>query len=466
MSSIALLSSIAKLFQRPVGVGRRRTGDLGADRPAGPTEWRIAFPSPLYDKLAEFLIGTDLENGCYMTADVYSSHSISCMCVRTLILPDENSWNEQTLGSLDPTSTYLNKAITKADETEASLIFVHTHPSSDAPPEFSVIDQDTNAVFFRDIVPLLDHRPVGSMVMSRAGMDAVIGHGGSEHRVSRIDVVGKTLAYVRQEAELVGSSERFKRQEAMLGPIIQDRIRHLDVCVVGAGGIGSGVATQLARLGAGRIRLIDPDVLEESNVHRLHGSNMRQVGQPKVDVVKDHLGSFADASVDAVCGDVCDARNADAVLGADVVMCCTDSMKSRDRLNSMALNHYKPLIDVGCNVVTGERFESTIYSQLVTPATACLWCTGQIDGRRLADEFLTKDQRKEKELQGYYEPNQPSTVTLTTWAACLATDKLLSLLGLYGKRESASYVDVTGEFCMHRTPPIKKGCFCEKFRFG
>lgn len=185
-----------------------------------------------------------------------------------------------------------------------------------------------------------------------------------------------------------------------------------------------------------------------------------------MDVVKAHLESFSEAGVDAVRGDVRDNSALGEALGADVTVCCTDSMRSRDRLNEASLDRYKPLIDAGCNVVTGERFEATAYSQLVTPSTACLWCTGQIDGRRMADEFLTEDQRKEKEKRGYYRPGQPATVTLTTWAACMAVDKLLGLLGLYGKRESHSYVDITGEFCMHRTPPIKDGCVCEKFRFA
>ena len=456
----SLLSMIRGLARGRGGAAPKDSG--GTD---GRAEWRISFPSPLYDRLAGFLTGTDLENGCYMTADLYSSRAVSDMSVRTLILPEPGSWNEQTRGSLDPSSAYLNRAVTAAEDAGACLVFVHTHPSSDMPPEFSGMDRDTNAVFFRDVSALLGGRPLGSMVMSRAGMNAVVSHGGRDHRVSRIGVVGRTLEQAGGEQGRAAPGGRYERQEAMLGPAVQGRIRRLDACVVGAGGVGSAVAVQLARLGAGRIRLMDPDVLEESNVHRLHGSSMRQVGEPKVEVVKRHLESFSEARVDAVRGDVCDERHKEAALDADVLVCCTDSMKSRDRLNEMALERYRPLIDVGCNVVAGRRFESTIYSQLVTPATACLWCTGQIDGLRLADEFLTEDQKKEKKRQGYYEPGQPSTVTLTTWAACLAADKLLGLLGLYGGRETASYVDVTGEFCMHRTPPIKKGCLCEKFRF-
>lgn len=432
----------------------------------------MSFPSDLHGRLVGFLTGTDpLENGCYLTADWHASAKGQRMLVRTAILPGRGSWNAQSEGSLDPSSAYLNHAVGEADDAGACLLFIHTHPSSDHPPEFSSIDEATNGRFFRDVPPMLDGRPVGSIVMSRAGMHAVVHHGGEDHAVRRIDVVGGTLERadraMPERPAGGGPPAAYARQEAMLGPGVQGRIRNLDVCVVGVGGVGSSVAAQLARLGAGRIRLVDPDVLEESNIHRLYGSEPRHVGTPKVDVVREHLESFSSSDVRAVRGDICDDGHLDAALDADVTICCTDSMKSRDRLNEASLRYYRPLIDVGCNVVTKGRFESTVYAQAVTPSTACLWCTGQINAMMLADECLPEGQRRAKADLGYYEPHQPATITLTTWAACLGMDKLFSLLGLYGGGHgSASYVDITSEFCHHRTPAIKDGCVCKKLRFA
>lgn len=265
---------------------------------------------------------------------------------------------------------------------------------------------------------------------------------------------------------------RNARQAAVLGPSVQGLVQALDVCVVGVGGVGSAVAVQLARMGVGRIRLVDGDLVEASNANRLYGCEPRHEGIPKVEAVGSHLRSFSASDIVGIRAYMADALGGDGpVASSDAVMCCTDNLRSRDRLNEAALRWHKPLIDAGCNVAAGggkgrRSPESTAYAQLVTPETACLWCTGQIDGRRLGDEFLSGAQREAKEAAGYCEPDQPSLVTYTTWAACLATDKLLGFLGLYGDRSDASYVDIAGEFCRHRSPRIKAGCVCEELRRG
>ena len=430
--------------------------------------WILSFPAGLYSRLERFLQSAEpLENGCYLVADWRDLGPVQRLLVRTAVLPDERSWNAQARGRLDPSSRYLNRAVGEVEEAGSCLLFVHTHPSSLHPPRFSSLDESTNDVFFRDMSAMLDGRPACSAVLSGAGMHAVVHHEGRDHRARRIEVVGRTLERADRAGEPPpGRSPAHARQEAMLGSV-QGRIRSLDVCVAGTGGVGSCVAAQLARLGAGRIRLVDPDVLEESNVSRVYGSRPDQVGCPKVDVVAKYLRSFSRSEVRAVRGDICDDEHLSRALGADVLVCCTDNMKSRDKLNEASLLNYRPLIDVGCNVVARGRLESTAYAQSVTPETACLWCTGQIDGKRLGDEFLPEEQRRAKAEAGYYEPHQPSTVTLTTWAACLGVDKIFALLGLYGKgRSSVSYVDVAGEFSHHRSPAVKEGCVCAPLRFG
>lgn len=443
------------------------TADGRQKRAGSGPRWTVSFPAGLYRRLTSFLESAEpLENGCYLTADWHAAGRVRRMLVRSAVLPDERSWNAQGKGSLNPSSRYLNRAVGEAERAGSSLLFVHTHPSSDHPPAFSGVDEATNEVFFRDMSSLLHGRPVGSAVLSRAGMHAVVHHEGRAHPAHRIEAVGSTLERAdRARDGAARHSPAHARQEAMLGPV-HERICGLDVCVVGAGGVGSCVAAQVARLGAGRIRLVDPDVLEESNVSRVYGSRLEQVGSHKADVVAEYMRSFSSSEVRAVRGDICDDEHLACALEADVVLCCTDNMRSRDKLNEASLRYYRPLIDVGCNVVTENRLESTAYAQSVTPETACLWCTGQMDGKRLGDELLTGEQRLAKARLGYYEPHQPSTVALTTWAACLGVDKLFSLLGLYGRgRSSVSYVDITGEFCQHRTPPVKKGCVCAEFRF-
>lgn len=444
--------------------------------------WTVVFPRPLYERVAELLDGArPLEGGCYMTADRLGVAGVDGgrLLARGVVPQGPGSWNSRGEGIIDPSSRYTHAAMAEADGAGRSLMFVHSHPSCDRPAEFSGADGAANARFFGDMSRALGGRPHASIVRGGGGdMAAEVGHGGRIHRGCRVDVVGRVLerhgggggqgGMLRRR--VAGNSHA--RQAAALGPAVHGMVQALDVCIVGVGGIGSAVAVQLARMGAGRIRLVDHDLVEESNANRMYGCEPRHVGAPKVEAVGGHLRSFSASDIVEVRADVADALGGGGpVAAADAVVCCTDNLRSRDRLNEAALRWHKPLIDSGCSVAAAgesgrQAPESTAYAQLVTPETACLWCTGQIDGRRLGDEFLSDAQRGAKRAAGYYEPDQPSLVTYTTWAACLATDKLLGFLGLYGGCSAASYVDIAGEFCRHRTPRIKAGCVCERFRLG
>ena len=59
--------------------------------------------------------------------------------------------------------------------------------------------------------------------------------------------------------------ELLSRQIPFLGEKRQDRLSQAKVAVVGAGGLGSFVSSMLIRLGVGFVRVIDRDLVEESN---------------------------------------------------------------------------------------------------------------------------------------------------------------------------------------------------------
>ncbi|MDE6935116.1 MAG: tRNA threonylcarbamoyladenosine dehydratase [Oscillospiraceae bacterium] len=80
-------------------------------------------------------------------------------------------------------------------------------------------------------------------------------------------------------------TERFLRNEMMLGPAAVERLAACRVCVVGLGGVGSGAVEVLARAGVGELTLIDQDVYGESNVNRQLGALTSTLGQPKAEVL-------------------------------------------------------------------------------------------------------------------------------------------------------------------------------------
>lgn len=60
------------------------------------------------------------------------------------------------------------------------------------------------------------------------------------------------------------------------------------VVIVGAGSLGSAVASQLARAGVGHLTLVDPDLLEDANLGR-HVLGMDDLGNFKVRALRDRL---------------------------------------------------------------------------------------------------------------------------------------------------------------------------------
>lgn len=91
--------------------------------------------------------------------------------------------------------------------------------------------------------------------------------------------------------------ERFARTKLLVGAKGLDSLAHAGVIVIGLGGVGSYTAEALIRSGIGRLRLIDGDVIEVSNINRqLHALNS-SVGKAKVEVLAQRFREINPAAV-------------------------------------------------------------------------------------------------------------------------------------------------------------------------
>src|SRR5438132_536319 len=77
---------------------------------------------------------------------------------------------------------------------------------------------------------------------------------------------------LRREDRLLMTEDRFHRQELLFGREGQKRVESRGVAIVGAGGLGSHVAQQLAYLGTRHFLLVDADRVRVSNLNRLVGA--------------------------------------------------------------------------------------------------------------------------------------------------------------------------------------------------
>ncbi len=120
------------------------------------------------------------------------------------------------------------------------------------------------------------------------------------------------------------------------------------VAVVGIGGVGSWVAEALARSGVGALRLIDLDVIAESNINRQVHAIEPELGRAKVEAMAARIGLIApQCAVEAV-DEFLSAENcARLVEGVDLVIDCIDEVKAKTALCAYCVAHGRALVVCG-----------------------------------------------------------------------------------------------------------------------
>ena len=85
-----------------------------------------------------------------------------------------------------------------------------------------------------------------------------------------------------------------ERLESLVGLDVLERIKNLNILIVGIGGVGGYTLESLVRCGVENITIIDYDRVDSSNLNRQIISNLNNIGQLKVDVARKRYTNIND----------------------------------------------------------------------------------------------------------------------------------------------------------------------------
>jgi molybdopterin/thiamine biosynthesis adenylyltransferase len=127
----------------------------------------------------------------------------------------------------------------------------------------------------------------------------------------------------------------------------QARIRKSLVAIVGCGALGSFQAEALARAGVGRLRLIDRDFVEFSNLQRqfLFDESDAREGLPKAVAAARRLSEVnSEIDVEAMVADLTPSNAEELLEGVDLILDGTDNFETRYLINDAAVRDSVPWI--------------------------------------------------------------------------------------------------------------------------
>jgi molybdopterin/thiamine biosynthesis adenylyltransferase len=111
-----------------------------------------------------------------------------------------------------------------------------------------------------------------------------------KRQVEAAECFGASLAQVEEVALERGIlPARYQRNRKAMSVSDQLTLFRSRVAVIGCGGLGGYVVEELARLGVGRIVVMDPDVFEEHNLNRQLFSSPANLGSAKVDAAVQRI---------------------------------------------------------------------------------------------------------------------------------------------------------------------------------
>lgn len=353
------------------------------------------------------------------------------------------------------TGEFVARALVACEAEGLGYIAVHCHRGSNR-VSFSPTDLDSHVRGYPALLDNLEGMPVGALVFAE---NAVAGDiwmpDGERYGLYGLDVVGNNFLHLHDgfSRRIFDSLAIFDRQVRMFGDAGQAKLSNQKVAVIGAGGVGAMIVEQLTRMGIGEVIVIDDDRVEVTNLNRLVGSGPSDLRlrlkkylpflpiKPrfKVDIASRLARRSGSRSIlRPITRSIIQKSAADLLADCDYIFLAADTAQARLVYNAAIHQYLIPGTQAGVKIqvdqATGSVVDISAWVRRTIPGEGCLWCGNLISPKKLQEESLAEDQKRQ---QAYIENEDgvhaPSVMMLNGIVASLAVDGYVErIIGIVG----------------------------------
>ena len=381
-----------------------------------------------------------------------------CLTVHKLVPIPYDECKVRTAERVTWSTQRLVPLLELAEKHDLGILKIHSHPGGYG--DFSATDDESDKDLFNSVFGWTDSAfPHASAVMLPGGQmfGRAILPDGRFQALDSILVPGDDLHF--WIAEHGGKLPSFaQRHTQLFGSGTIRRLREMAIAVIGCSGTGSPIIEQLARLGVGRLVLVDPDRVELKNLNRILNATREDayLRRLKVEVMARAIAAMGfDTEVEIIADDLATPRAVKAVAECDAVFGCMDGVEGRHLLNRLAAFYVQPYFDVGIKLEAdgqGGVSEACGAVHYVRPDGATLqdrkvYNADQLKaaGLRRTDPKAYREQVAAGYIRGIAE-DRPAVISINMQMASMAVNEFLARFHPYRYDDNAESAVVRNSF--------------------
>jgi molybdopterin/thiamine biosynthesis adenylyltransferase len=373
----------------------------------------IRIPENIWDRVYQHMFGTSGEHFAFLFVEVSEVENNTVLLTKDVMLISEDD-TEISGFSLQMKLEAILKVTNTAHKKKLALIEIHNHGSGfGRDVNFSDTDRKGFEEFVPYVLDVVPGKPYAALVITKEPLvEGMIWNTQNKAEpISYVKIIGKKfrklLTTSGKKYHKKTENKIFSRQVLAFGKEGQDNIQSVKVAIIGVGGIGSHVAQQLAYKGVRDFVLVDPDLVENTNLNRLIGATPNDVGDQKVKVAGRMISKLTDnkAKILLLNSNLRNPQVFDALKQVDFIFGCVDNDGARLLLNQFAYSYLIHYIDcaTGINISNSVVEEAGGRVIVLEPQSPCLLCAKMIDLKEASDNLLPKEEYENKKKLGYIQ---------------------------------------------------------------